>query len=56
VTCREGCGRKFHSGRIKKHEAICREVFQQKRQAFNAQEKRIVSKEQQKLMKRGLAE
>lgn len=44
VTCQEGCGRKFQADRIKKHEAICRRVFQQQRAAFDAQDHRIVSK------------
>ena len=34
---------------------MCRKVFQQKRKEFNAQDQRLVEKEQKKLMKRGEA-
>ena len=51
--CRQGCGRKFNPDSLLKHEKICKKVFQNKRKEFNAQEKRIVEKEQPKLMKQG---
>jgi hypothetical protein len=44
VTCREGCGRKFTSDRIAKHEGVCRKVFQERRAEFDAQDHRITSK------------
>ena len=53
--CRQGCGRKFNPDSIQKHEAICRKVFQKKRKEFNAQDHRIVAREQVKLMKKGEA-
>lgn len=53
VECGEGCGRKFNPDSIDKHEAICKKVFQKKRKEFNAQDQRIVAREQPKLMKKG---
>ena len=53
VMCRQGCGRKFNPESIRKHEGVCRKVFQKKRKEFNAQEHRIVANEQVKLMKKG---
>jgi hypothetical protein len=41
--CRQGCGRKFNPESIRKHEGVCRKVFQKKRKEFNAQEHRIVA-------------
>jgi len=53
IECSEGCGRKFNPDSISKHENICKKVFQKKRKEFNAQEHRLVSNDQKKLMKRG---
>jgi hypothetical protein len=53
INCRQGCGRKFNPDSIKKHEAVCKKVFQKKRKEFNAQDQRIVANEQVKLMKKG---
>lgn len=55
MECGEGCGRKFNPESISKHEAICKNVFQNKRKAFNTQEQRIINNEQKKLMKKGEA-
>ena len=53
VMCRQGCGRKFNPDSISKHQKVCKKVFQNKRKQFNAQQKRIVEKEQKKFMKQG---
>lgn len=37
-----GCGRKFNPDSIKKHEANCKKVFQNKRKEFDAQKHRLV--------------
>lgn len=55
ITCSAGCGRKFNPDSIEKHEKVCKKVFQSKRKEFNTQSKRIVEKDQVKLMKKGQA-
>ena len=44
--CPEGCGRKFNAQALEKHVKVCKKVFQNKREAFDMGQKRIVSEEQ----------
>ncbi|CAD8136541.1 unnamed protein product [Paramecium octaurelia] len=53
VLCPEGCGRQFKQDVLEKHTKVCKQVFQQKRQEFNSKQARIVSNDQQKLMRQG---
>lgn len=40
VECSAGCGRRFNSQAVEKHEKICRKVFQEKRKVFDSSEHR----------------
>ncbi|CAD8159027.1 unnamed protein product [Paramecium pentaurelia] len=41
ILCPQGCGRKFNKDSLLKHYKVCKDVFQQKRSAFNSQLKRV---------------
>lgn len=47
------CGRSFTAQALKKHQKICKKVFQKKRKAFDMTKKRMVDSEQMSLMKQG---
>ncbi|KAM3140131.1 Zinc finger C2HC domain-containing protein 1A [Paramecium bursaria] len=53
VICPEGCGRQFKPDVLEKHQKVCKQVFQQKRQEFNSKQMRIVTQDQQKLQRQG---
>lgn len=47
IECTQGCGRKFNAKALKRHEKICKAVFQEKREAFDSKGQREADEDQE---------